>query len=202
VYIDLGVGGYLAAFSSLLVIVAGVATVVKVRSGGQTVKATSAGAKPSTGLRGSFPLDEGTINEEVGYGSPGVYALGRKQNKTFRVRYFGRSDSDLNAQLKKHIGQYDSFKFEYFDSPEAAFAKQCELYHAFGGPEGKIDNKNHPDPEGMGWTCPICSTLDSQVSFTKPKYVVITTGKRFCAECGVELPADVRFCTHCGKAAG
>lgn len=198
---DLGSGGYLAMVAGFLVIVAGLATVVKVKSTRQTVKVTSDHAKPSTGLRGSFPLDEQTINEQVDSGSPGVYALGYRKGKSFIVQHIGRSDTNVNGQLKEHIGKYDRFKFDTSDSPQAAFIKECELYHSFGGPEGKLDNKNHPDPEGMAWSCPKCTVLDSQVSFTKPQSVVTTTGKRFCGECGMKLPTDVRFCTCCGKAA-
>jgi uncharacterized membrane protein len=36
---------------------------------------------------------------------------------------------------------------------------------------------------------------------SKSQSVVTTTAKRFCVECGMELPADVRFCTGCGKEA-
>ncbi len=161
VMVQLGSGCYLAIVSGLLAIVAGIAIEAKsyaahanLRKSGSMKEDIDVHHKPSSGLRGSFPLDEGTINEEVGSGSAGVYALGRKQNKTFHVRYFGRSDSDLNAQLKKHIGQYDSFKFEYFDSPEAAFTKQCELYHAFAAPEGKIDRQKSPRPRRNGAEMP------------------------------------------------
>lgn len=196
---DLGSGGYVAIVAGFLVIVAGLATVVKVRSTRQIVKATSGHAK-STGLRGSFPLDEQTINEQVDSGSPGVYALGRKGDKTFYVRFVGRSDIDVNAKLKEYIGKYDRFKFDTSEFPSNAFSKECQLYHTFGGPEGKLDNKNHPDPEGMAWSCPMCSVLNSQISSTKPQSAA-PTGKRFCSECGMELPMDIRFCTRCGKAA-
>jgi hypothetical protein len=117
----------------------------------------------STGLRGSFSLDERTINNEVSNVSPGVYLLGRKEGKTFYVRSVGRSDVDVRAQLKEHIGRYGRFKFEYADSPEDAFRKECDLYHKFRGPEGKLDNKNHPErPQGVAWLCTKCDTFNPQ----------------------------------------
>jgi predicted RNA-binding Zn-ribbon protein involved in translation (DUF1610 family) len=188
---DLGSGGYLAMVAGSLVIVAGLVTLVKVRSARQTVRAISAHAKPRTGLRGPFLLNEQTVNEEVGYGSPGVYALGRKRDKTFYPRYFGRSDSDVNAELKKHFGKYDAFKFEYFDSPEAAFTKECELYHDFRGPESRLDNKTHPDrSQGATWQCPKCNAFVSVGA--------AQTKNQFCLNCGSRIPIDSKFCPSCG----
>jgi hypothetical protein len=148
------------------------------RSGGSSFEISSksetkleslpARTKSKSGLRGSFPLDEGTINEEVGYGSPGVYALGYMKGKTFIIQGIGRSDTDVHARLKEYIGEYDRFKFAYSDSPQAAFTKECQLYHTFGGPEGKLNNKNHPErPQGSTWHCPQCNVFDSQVSIVR-----------------------------------
>ena len=115
------------------------------------------------GLRGSFPLDEPTINKEVSNVSPGVYLLGRKEGKTFYVRYVGRADADVRAQLRDHIGGYVRFKFDYANSPEDAFRKECDLYHNFRGPEGKLDNKNHPErPQGATWLCTKCNIFHPQ----------------------------------------
>jgi hypothetical protein len=149
--------------------------------------------KPSSGLRGSFPLNVQTINEKVNSGSAGVYSLGYLREKTFLIQHIGRSDTNVNAQLKEYVGKYDRFKFEYADSSEPAFRKECELYHAFGG---KIPhNENHPErSQGATWSCPRCAIFES----TKPQSVV-KTGKRFCGQCGAEVAADVQFCTGCGK---
>src|SRR5208337_1464224 len=92
---------------------------------------TTAHIKPNSGLRGSFPVDEGTINEEVGYGSPGVYALGYLRGKTFLIQHIGRSDTNVNARLKEYVGKYDRFKFDTSNTPQAAFTAECRLYHAF-----------------------------------------------------------------------
>jgi len=193
VTVSLGSGAYLALAASLLIMVAGIATVIKVRSNRtrQTVRELHE-YKPSTGLQGPFPLDEQAINEEVGTGSPGVYALGHTPGKTFFVKYFGRSDSDINAKLKEHIGKYDSFKFAYFDSPEAAFTKECELYHAFRGPEGRLDNKTHPErTAGTTWLCPN-NAFDS-VSAAQTK-------NQFCVNCRAVIPIGSEFCSKCGTA--
>ncbi len=116
-----------------------------------------------TGLRGSFPLDELTINKEVSNVSPGVFVLGRKEGKTFYVRTVGRADVDVRTRLKEHIGRYDRFKFEYANSPEDAFRKECDLYHDFRGPEGKLDNENHPErPQGVAWLCTKCNKFSPQ----------------------------------------
>jgi hypothetical protein len=57
--------------------------------------------------------------------SPGVYVLGPKKGKTFYVHFVGRADTDVKARLKEHIGRYNRFKFEYSNSPEDAFRKEC-----------------------------------------------------------------------------
>jgi hypothetical protein len=116
-----------------------------------------------SGLRGSFELDEKTLNQEVAKISPGTFTLGYKKDGTYYVKFVGRSDTDVRAQLKQYIGQYDRFKFGFFNSPQAAFDKECELYHALGGSEGKIDNKNHPETlQGATRSCPRCSVGNSQ----------------------------------------
>jgi hypothetical protein len=185
----------------LLLIAAGITTLMlmtprtRAAKFGKTVNlGTTAYAKPSSGLRGSFPLNEQTINEEVIIpSSAGVYSLGRLREKTFLIQHIGRSDTDVQARLKEYIGKYDRFKFAYADSSEAAFIKECQLYHAFGG---KIPhNENHPErSQGATWSCPRCAIFES----TKPQSVV-KTGKRFCGQCGAEVAADVQFCTSCGK---
>jgi len=117
----------------------------------------------TSGLRGSFDLDEKTVDQEVGKISPGTFTLGYKKDGTYYVKFVGRSDTDVRAQLKQYIGQYDRFKFGFFNSPQAAFVKECELYHGFGGSEGKIDNKKHPETlQEATRSCPRCSVGNSQ----------------------------------------
>jgi len=116
---------------------------------------------PQTGLRGPYTLDNETIERVVTRTSPGAYALGHVKDNTFYVYYVGRSDDDINSRLKDWVGsKYSKFKFEYYDSPKAAFEKECNLYHDFGGKE-KLDNDKHPErPDGTNWQCPRCSIFE------------------------------------------
>lgn len=72
--------------------------------------------------------------------SLGVYALGDSNHLgTFIVQYVGRGD-DLNSALKRWAPtEYRQFMFEYYPTEQAAFEKECELYHLFSPP----DNKTH-----------------------------------------------------------
>lgn len=96
------------------------------------------------------------IDAVVTQKKPGVYALDKSAKGSFQVNYVGRADKDLNDRLKKWVGKgYKYFKFDYATSPKDAYEKECELWHDFGDPEGKLDNKNHPDcPNGTNWKCP------------------------------------------------
>jgi hypothetical protein len=115
-----------------------------------------------TGLEGPYKFDNETIDREVVGISPGAYALGHLEPGTFYVHYVGRSDDNVNARLKGHLGEkYTDFEFRLLDSPEEAFEKECNLWHDFLGPEGRLDNKVHPDrPEGKDWKCPRCNAFD------------------------------------------
>ena len=111
----------------------------------------------STGLNGPHPLTETTVDSIVTRTSPGAYALGRSANGSYYVSYVGRSDVDINARLKQHVGKYAEFKYGYYPSPKAAFDKECNLYHDFQPP----DNQAHPArPQGSGWSCPRCGIFD------------------------------------------
>lgn len=108
-------------------------------------------------MNGSYELTTAKINAAVTKTSPGNYALGYRKDDIFVVQYVGRSDSDVAARLKQHVGKkYTRFKFSYATSAKAAFEKECHNYHDFGGKE-KLDNTIHPDrPAGSGWKCPCC----------------------------------------------
>ena len=115
----------------------------------------------SSGLKGPYRLTDSSINEHVTQTSPGAYALGTDKGNTFTISYVGRSDDDVNNRLHDWVDHYSDFKFDYFDSPKAAFEKECHLWHDFGGPKGLLDNKKHPQrPEGSGWKCPVCTIFD------------------------------------------
>lgn len=97
------------------------------------------------------------IDSLVTQTKPGVYALDKTTGAGFQVSYVGRADIDLNRRLKDWVGKYKYFKFEYATSPKDAFEKECELWHDFGGPQGKLDNDKHPErPDETNWKCPKC----------------------------------------------
>ncbi len=107
-----------------------------------------------SGLRGSFPLTAESIDREVKYISPGTFGLGvLGHDGRFMMLFVGRSDTDVRKALKSFIGKANRFKFEYYEEPEKAFLKECELFH-FMKPKA---NKVHPQrSEGMPWRCPTC----------------------------------------------
>ncbi len=114
---------------------------------------------PYSGLHGPYVLTEENIDKVVTKKSAGAYALGRFENNIFRVAYIGRSDTDINDSLKKHVGDYSDFKFDYFLQPKLAFEKERDLYHDFGA--ASLDSGVHPTrAKGAAWKCPRCGRLD------------------------------------------
>lgn len=115
------------------------------------------------GLEGPWQLTDDGIDAAITAVSPGNYALGYTDAQgTFRVRYVGRSDDNLNTRLHDWTGnsRYKQFKASYATSPKAAFEKECHNYHDFGGADGKLDNEIHPDrPKGANWKCPVCDNF-------------------------------------------
>lgn len=113
-------------------------------------------------MYGAYELSDNDIRSQVTKISAGNYALGyQNQEGYFVVKYVGRSDSDVANRLKQHIGEdYSHFKYSYASSPKAAFEKECENYHDFGGEE-KLDNEIHPRrPNDSNWKCPKCNVFD------------------------------------------
>ena len=107
------------------------------------------------GLQGPFALTDEVIDEEVTLRQPGAYVLeGSTDLVNFRVHYVGRSDTDVNNQLHVHVGSYKRFRYQYCSSGQAAFEKECTLYHDFE----PTFNPIHPQrPRGTGWKCPRCN---------------------------------------------
>jgi hypothetical protein len=129
------------------------------------------------------------------------------REKTFLIQHIGRSDIDVHQKLIEYTSKYDRFKYEYADSSEAAFIKECQLYHDFGGPEGKIPhNKNHPEKnEGSMWLCPKCSVYDSQnatVAIQHPQLDAQSNAPvevtKYCHSCGTKNSMADKFCQECG----
>lgn len=109
----------------------------------------------ATGLHGPYSLTEDVIDEIVRGVGPGAYVLTRRETKpSFIVNYVGRSDGDLSARLKQWVGsKYSHFKYGFLDNAKAAFLKECQIFHDFGGIES-LDNKVHPARvENTNWTC-------------------------------------------------
>ena len=107
------------------------------------------------GLQGPFALSDQEIDREVSQIQPGAYALEESADLVnFRVVYVGRSDINLNNQLHVHVGSYKRFRYQYCSSAQAAFEKECTLYHDFE----PRDNPIHPQrPAGTQWKCPRCN---------------------------------------------
>ena len=112
--------------------------------------------KKSIGMKSSYALSAKSIDYEITKTSAGNFALGYEtKSGLFVVQYFGRSDTDLNLEMKEWVGKYDRFKFFYAASPKSAFVKECKNYHSFD--KKKIDNKTHPvKPENSEFVCPYC----------------------------------------------
>ena len=116
---------------------------------------------PSLEMRGPYDFTSEKIDEVTTEESPGNYALGYvREDNVFIVEYVGRSDSNLNQELKTKLFEtkpkYKSFKYSYATSPKAAFEKECKNYHDFGESE-RLDNKIHPArPNDTNWKCPTC----------------------------------------------
>lgn len=109
------------------------------------------------GLLGPFALSDRAIDQEVSPGRPGAYVLEESSDLfNFRVVYVGRSDTNVNNQLHVHVGSYKRFRYEYCPSAQAAFEKECALYHDFE----PRDNPIHPRrPAGTDWKCPRCRLI-------------------------------------------
>ncbi|MDX9899880.1 MAG: hypothetical protein RBT22_00120 [Aliarcobacter sp.] len=112
--------------------------------------------KRSIGMKSSYALIARSVDSEITKISAGNFALGfESKSGLFVVQYYGRSDTDLNHEIKNWIGKYKRFKFFYASSPKSAFEKECKNYHTFD--KDKIDNKTHPEkPENTDYSCPYC----------------------------------------------
>jgi len=119
----------------------------------------------SLDMQGAYDFNSSEIDRVVTKTSFGNYALGHLEKlgegETFIVEYVGRSDTDINKELKARLSlKYSKFKFSYATSPKDAFEKECRNYHDFGGSD-KLANKIHPDrPAGTDWKCPSCNIFD------------------------------------------
>jgi hypothetical protein len=109
-------------------------------------------------LYGPFELKAATIDRKVPKGIVGNFLLGETSQEScgFSVSSIGRSDTDLNGELKKYVGNFKHFQFSYAFSKYDAFYLECSHHHTF---KKAINGnaKKHPEPpEGCNWFCPIC----------------------------------------------
>jgi hypothetical protein len=81
----------------------------------------------------------------------------------FVVKYVGRSDTDLNAELKARLDKgYSKFKLSYASSVKEAFGRECLNYHEFGGKK-LLDNDIHPArPANTDYPCPVSTCTELQ----------------------------------------
>lgn len=113
-------------------------------------------------MKGSFVLSSAEIDKRVTQAKCGNYALGYvNDEETFIVQYVGRSDENLGSRLKAWVDKgFSKFKYSYATSPKAAFEKECNNFHDFGGTD-KLQNKVHPDrPNGSNWKCARCDIFE------------------------------------------
>lgn len=106
-------------------------------------------------LTGPFKLTASNISINIRRGTVGAFVLGPlRLDGHLTVRLTGRSESDMAADLRGLIEKYEAFGYVRADSPEAALAQECLLYHHFE----PADNTAHPARavEGGDWTCPVC----------------------------------------------
>lgn len=104
---------------------------------------------------GPHMLTASGVNAAVLYKSPGAYALGKMgTDGIFYIDYVGRSDDDVAGRLKQHIPEaYQQFFFGYYRTAQAAYEKECWLYHTFR----PADNVVHPaKPKNSRSICPEC----------------------------------------------
>lgn len=112
----------------------------------------------TSGLRGPFTLTTAGVQQAVTGVSAGAYALGhtRSTDNMFIIEYVGRSDDDVRARLLTWAPtKYHQFKYEYYTSSLAAYRKECDLFHDFGGLS--LDNDVHPArPANTNLRCARC----------------------------------------------
>jgi hypothetical protein len=108
-------------------------------------------------MLGPYDLTKSRIEETIDMVTPGSFVLGRLDaNGRFMAEFVGRGDHDVRAELRKHIGRYDTFKFAGALDAREAFENECLQYHTYGG-KGVLDNALHPSrPPATDWTCPRC----------------------------------------------
>jgi hypothetical protein len=115
---------------------------------------------PKLDMDGPFDLKNGVIDEEIGKDVIGNFALGfMNKNGKFVVKAVGRSDANLNKDLKSakrkfsggFFGQLlgksklDKFKYSVAANADSAYQVEQRAFEDFGGPKNLL-NKEPPTP--------------------------------------------------------
>ncbi|MEM7653596.1 MAG: hypothetical protein AAF220_10495 [Pseudomonadota bacterium] len=118
------------------------------------------GSSAELQLDGPWQLTEKNIEKVAKLAAPGAFVLGVVKGGQFLVSYVGRDDEDVQAAIfdayDRH-GRATHFKMSYLATAHAAWQKHCHLWHGYGGAEGKLYNRDHPEPPaGSRIECPVC----------------------------------------------
>lgn len=100
----------------------------------------------------AIPLTERNLNKLPT--KIGVYVFGKmyipegKKINRFKPMYVGRSDTNLNIELKQQFRNYANkgithYKYIKKNKAKTAFKLECKLYHNFGKSK-KLLNQIHP----------------------------------------------------------
>lgn len=106
-------------------------------------------------MKGPHKLSRANVGRRVDRGI-GVYTLHNARGGP--VRYVGRS-TDLVERLRKYVGRYKFFRYEYQPNISEAYIRETNLYHYHGGKE-VLDNKRHPRRPHKRVKCQRCGVHD------------------------------------------
>lgn len=86
-------------------------------------------------------LTEANLVQEIPIGVLGVFQLSKDGD---RISYVGRSDSDLQEEIKKFLSKdYKYFQWVQLPWTKETYEMHCRLYHHAGG-KSHLDNIDHP----------------------------------------------------------
>lgn len=106
-------------------------------------------------MKGPYKLSSNNIRRRV---DPkiGVYLL--RNTRRGPVKYVGMS-TDLVDRLRRYLGQYSFFSYEYQPSERQAYIRETNLYHHHGGKK-RLDNDRHPPRPHRQVKCQWCGIHD------------------------------------------
>ena len=119
-------------------------------------------------MEGPFQLLESVIDTVVTRATPAVFLIRRIEETEKYAYYKGRLGRAPHGTLRQNLkrwlsSDYRVFCFEYVQGENTIFDRQCILWHNLGGPVGKLDNRQHPEPnEGQTTKCPVCFSNNSR----------------------------------------